>query len=173
MDRTGVRYALGHHLEGLGILILRYGLLAILLWIGAFKFTATEAKAIQPLISHSPLMSWLYAVTDVQGASRLIGATELTIAILIATRPWSAVTSALGSLAATGMFLTTLSFLVTTPGTLVWVEGFLAPSEVGAFLAKDLFLLGAAVLTAGESLQAAARGHEMPPATIQMSASRS
>ncbi|MDQ2747707.1 MAG: DUF417 family protein, partial [Acidobacteriota bacterium] len=53
------------------------------------------------------------------------------------------------------MFLTTLSFLLTTPG--VWQPGygfpFASPSP-GQFLAKDLLLLGAAVWTAGESLRA-------------------
>jgi len=46
----------------------------------------------------------------------------------------------------------TLSFLVTTPGIWLWVEGFPAPSEAAAFLLKDVFLLGAAICTAGEAI---------------------
>jgi uncharacterized membrane protein YkgB len=34
------------------------------------------------------------------------------------------------------------------------VDGFLVPSEAGAFLIKDLFLLGAALWTASEALEA-------------------
>ena len=56
--------------------------------------------------------------------------------------------SGLGSLAAAGMFLMTLSFLVTTPGIWLWVDGFPAPSEAAAFLLKDVFFLGAAICTA-------------------------
>ncbi|HXV85269.1 MAG TPA: DUF417 family protein, partial [Gemmatimonadales bacterium] len=63
--------------------VLRYGLVVLILWYGLFKFTAAEARAIEPLLANSPLLSWLYAVTDVQGASRLIGAAEIAIALLI------------------------------------------------------------------------------------------
>jgi reactive chlorine resistance protein C len=126
-------------------------LVGILLYFGLFKFTPTEARAIQPLIEHSPLMSWMYSILGVDAVSRLIGATELTIASLILARPWSPALSAAGSLAAIGMFLVTLSFLLTTPGLWVWVDGFPAPSEGAAFLIKDVFLLGAAIVTAGEA----------------------
>jgi uncharacterized membrane protein YkgB len=55
------------------------------------------------------------------------------------------------------MFIITLSFILTTPG--VWQEGYGFPalSIIGSFLAKDLVLLGAAIWTAGEALQAASR----------------
>jgi uncharacterized membrane protein YkgB len=139
-------------------LILRYGLVLILGYFGAFKFTTAEAHAIQPLLEHSPLLSWLYDLTDVRGASRLIGLAELAIAGLIVLRPWAPKLSAAGSLLAIGMFLTTLSFLVTTPGLWQPVEGFPAPSEAAAFILKDVFLLGAAVWTAAEALDVRSRG---------------
>ena len=147
---TGIRRL---ELEALGIRVLRYSLVGILLYFGLFKFTPTEARAIQPLVEHSPLMSWMYAVLGVDAVSRLIGATELAIAGLILARPWSPSLSAVGGLAASGMFLTTLSFLLTTPGMLQWVDGFPAPSAAAAFLLKDVFLLGAALATAGEALR--------------------
>jgi reactive chlorine resistance protein C len=146
-------------LQKTGTVVLRYGLVLIIGYFGAFKFTAAEAKAIQPLLEHSPLMSWLYGFTDVRGASRLIGIAELTIAALIFVRPWAPRISALGSLLAVGMFLTTLSFLVTTPGVWLQVEGFPAPSEAAAFILKDVFLLGAAISTAGEALAQRSPAH--------------
>ncbi len=106
-------------------------------------------------MANSPLLGWLYAVVDVRGASRLIGTAEIVIAGLIALRPIAPPWSAAGSLAAVGMFLTTLSFLGTTPGVWVRVDGFLIPNETGAFLLKDVFLLGAALWTASEALDAA------------------
>ncbi|HEX2249013.1 MAG TPA: DUF417 family protein [Gemmatimonadales bacterium] len=139
-------------LESLGIGILRYSLVGILLYFGLFKFTPTEARAIQPLLEHSPLLSWMYSILGVEAVSRVIGITELAIAGAIFARPWSRSISAAGSLAASGMFLVTLSFLVTTPGLWHWVDGFPAPSEGAAFLLKDVFLLGAAVVTAGEAM---------------------
>ena len=135
----------------MGVAVLRYGLVLILLYFGAFKFTDAEAKAIQPLLEHSPLMSWLYSVLSVNGVSRLIGVTEITIAGLILSRPWSARLSVLGSLGAIAMFLITLSFLLSTPGLWQWVGGFPAPSEGAAFLLKDVFLLGGAIVTAAEA----------------------
>ena len=135
-------------LQRAGLGVLRYGLVFLLLLWGSFKFAAFEAEAIRPLIEHSPLMSWLYALFSVRTTSALIGTVEVTSALLIATRPWWPRASGLGSLLASGIFVGTLSFLVTTPGVL-------APtSETGGFLLKDLMLLGAALFTASEALLA-------------------
>jgi uncharacterized membrane protein YkgB len=130
--------------------VLRGGLVALLAMWGAFKFTALEAEAIRPLVEHSPFLSWLYPVLGIRGASDLIGVVELTAVVLIALRRWSPRLSAVGSLIAVGTFLVTLSFLVTTPGVL-------APDNpIGGFLMKDVLLLGAALFTAAEALDAAA-----------------
>ncbi len=145
----------GRTLEGVGAGILRYGLVIILLWIGALKFTAYEADGIQPFVANSPLMSWGYSVMGVRGFARLIGTTEIVLGVLIAIRPFAPKVSGLGSIGAIAMFLTTLSFELTTPG--VWQPGygFPFPSPMpGQFLAKDLVLLGAAVWSAGEALRA-------------------
>jgi uncharacterized membrane protein YkgB len=42
--------------------IIRYGLVVVIVWIGALKFTASEATRIQSFIEHSPFMSWLNGV---------------------------------------------------------------------------------------------------------------
>jgi reactive chlorine resistance protein C len=151
--REGV---LGERLEAVGGGILRYGAVVMLLYFGAFKFTATEAEAIVPLIANSPLLAWLYAVLDRQAVSSLIGATELFAAVLIALRPVAPRLSAFGSALAVPIFLTTLSFLVTTPGVWARVPDFFLPipSGPGGFILKDVFLLGAAVWSAGEALGA-------------------
>lgn len=130
--------------------VLRGGLVALLGMWGAFKFTAFEAEAIRPLVEHSPFLSWLYPVLDIRGTSNLIGVVELTAALLIAQRRWSPRLSAVGSLIAAGTFLVTLSFLVTTPGV------FAPDNPIGGFLMKDVLLLGAALFTAAEALDAAA-----------------
>ena len=156
MERMETAGNLGVTLEGVGAKIIRYGLVIILLWVGALKFTAYEAEAIQGLVQNSPLMSWMYSVMSVRGASAFIGVIEITLGVLIATRPFAPFVSAIGSLGAIIMFLITLSFALTTPG--VWQPGygFPFPSPMpGQFLAKDLMLLGAAIWTAGEALRAA------------------
>ncbi len=145
----------GGILTNTGIGVLRYGLVAILLYYGSFKFTSVEAAAIKPLVSNSPLMSWMYSVLSVQAVSNVIGAAEIAFAVLIALRFFSARLSAAGSTGAIIMTLTTLTFLFTTPGAWSSVPGFPLPvaTSTGAFLLKDVFLLGAAILTAGEALE--------------------
>lgn len=147
----------GPRLQAAGGAILRYGLAGILLYYGAFKFHPVEAQAIQPLVSESPLMGWLYAVLSVQGVSNLIGFSEIVVAGLLLARPWSARAGAIGGIGAALIFLTTLSFLVTTPGVWERIPGWPIPmpGAGGGFLIKDLFLLGAAVWIAGESLRTA------------------
>lgn len=146
---------LGYTLENIGVNILRYGLVIILLWVGALKFTVYEAEAIQGLVANSPLMSWMLSIMTVKGISMLIGTVEIVLGLLIATRPFAPQVSAIGSIGAIIMFLITLSFVLTTPG--VWQPGygFPFPSPMpGQFLLKDLMLLGAAIWTAGEALRA-------------------
>ena len=133
-------------------IVMRYGLVILILWFGLFKFTPTEARAIEPLVSNSPLLSWLYLLTSVRGASRVIGIAEILIALLIALRPFSARAAAAGGIGAILMSMTTLSFLVTTPGSFGRVDGFLVPTGAGGFLIKDLLLLGAALWVAADAL---------------------
>ena len=146
---------LGARAEARGGHALRYGLVLILLWIGGMKFTAVEAQAIRPFVENSPLFAWTYPVFGVQGLSNLLGATEILVGLLIAARPWFPRVSAVGSLLAVGMFLSTLSFLVTTPGA--WADeigGFPAIGVLGQFLIKDVTLLATAVWSFGEAVRA-------------------
>jgi uncharacterized membrane protein YkgB len=141
-------------LETLGIWISRYGLVVILLLIGFLKFTPAEAAGIQPLVAHSPLMSWLYGILSVQGVSNLIGAIEIAVAVLLAVRPVSAKASFVGSLGGIVTFLLTISFLVSTPGAVQLSHCLPILGDAGQFLIKDVVLLGASFLTAAEALAA-------------------
>jgi uncharacterized membrane protein YkgB len=146
-------------LERIGGAVIRYGLALVIIWIGALKFAAYEAAAIEGLVANSPLLSWTYRLASLVTVAAVIGVMEIVLGVLIAVRPVAPRLSALGSLGAVLMFLTTLSFMLTTPG--VWQPdlGFPFLSGAGQFLVKDLILLGVAVWTAGESLGgAAARG---------------
>jgi uncharacterized membrane protein YkgB len=140
-------------LQTAGVYLIRYGLVLIVAWIGAMKFTAYEAHQIQPLVANSPLMGWVYHVLSIQAFSNVLGVAEIAIAMMIALRPLSAVVAAVGSGAAVAMFLTTLSFLVSTPGWEPSLGGFPALAVVpGQFLVKDVVLLGAALWSLGEAL---------------------
>ncbi len=144
-------------LEDIGKHIVRWGLVLVLAWIGGMKFTAYEAMGIQPLVAHSPLVSWMYDFLSIRSFSAMLGCTEIATAILLGLRYVSPIASAAGSVLAISLFATTLSFLLTTPG---WEPtlGFPALSAMpGQFLLKDIVLFGAAVWSLGESLKAIAR----------------
>jgi reactive chlorine resistance protein C len=139
-------------LEALGLSISRYGLALVLLLIGLLKFTTVEAAGIQPLVAHSPLLSWTYAVLSVQGVSNVIGVIEIAIAVLLVLRPVSAKASLIGSLGSIVTFLLTTSFLFSTPGAIQWNHGLPVLGDAGQFLIKDVVLLGASFWTAAEAL---------------------
>jgi reactive chlorine resistance protein C len=143
-------------IDPIGHAFLRYGLVVAIGWIAGMKGTEYEAKGIQPLIAHSPLISWGYRIWTVHHFTMIIGAVELVIAALIAVRHWFPKTSSVGSIGAVMMFLATLSFILTTPGWEPSLGGFPALSgDVGEFLIKDFVLLGAALWTLTDSLKAA------------------
>jgi len=141
---------IGAGLQKTGLAMLRYGLVAILLMIGATKWTAAEADAIRPWVSHSPFLSWIYSIASVQGTSEIIGIVEIVAAVLMGLRRWSPTACVGGSALACGTFLITLSFLVTTPQQ--------SPDAQG-FLMKDFFLLAAAIWSMGEALIAVPMQH--------------
>jgi uncharacterized membrane protein YkgB len=150
-------------IQALAFLLLRYGLVLAIGWIAAMKATEYEAKGIQPLIAHSPFLSWGYSVWTVRQFTEVIGIVELTIAILIALRYWSPKACAIGSAGAVLMFLTTLSMLFSTPGWEPSLGGFPALSgDVGEFLIKDVVLLGAALWSFGEALAAMSTSYPTP-----------
>jgi|SRR5215472_2128360 len=155
----------------IGSRVIRYGLALVIGWVGLMKFTGYEAQGIQPLVAHSPLMGWLYNFLTVRQFSYALGIVEVGIAILITLRPWWPKASAIGSAAAVLMFLTTLSFLFSTPGWEPSLGGFPALSAgVGQFLLKDLVLLGAATWSLGEALSARRADQELRgvrPVTIR------
>lgn len=144
-------------LRTVGASTLRYGLALNLVVIGRLKFEDYEVENIRPLITSSPPFSRFAVMLGERRLARLIGAVEIVIGSLIAARPLAPRASAFGSLAAAGMFTSTLSFLITTPEA--WQQRRREPklSLVGQFLIKDTVLLGASLLTAAESLRDARR----------------
>jgi uncharacterized membrane protein YkgB len=133
--------------------VLRYGIVFLLVVIGFAKYFAFEAEGIKPLVENSPFLSWMLGAFGVQGTSSIIGTIEIATGLAIASRPFAPIVSAVGSSVGVVIFLTTLSFLFSTPGALSLKH------PAGGFLMKDVVLLGACIATAAEAFQAArARG---------------
>ena len=129
-----------HPVASAGRQLVRYGLVVVIAWIGALKYTSYEAAAIQPLIAHSPIFSWLYSIVSVRAFAAVLGTAEIIAALLIAIRPLAPRLSVIGSAMGVLLFLSTLSFLFTTPGATA-AGGFPVLSVLpGQFLLKDLVL---------------------------------
>jgi uncharacterized membrane protein YkgB len=141
-------------IDHVGGLLARYGLVVVIGWIGLMKFTAFEAQGIQPLVANSPLMSWLYDLFSVNAFSALLGVVEVAAAVLLAVAPWWPRISTAGSVISIGLFVATLSFMLTTPGVFEASEGgFPMLSSTGQFLIKDAALLGISVWTLGDAMR--------------------
>ena len=139
-----------------GGLLARYGLVVVIAWYGGLKFMEYEAQGIQPLVSASPFMGWLYDIFSVSAFSALLGVFELAAAALLAVKPWWPKVSAVGSLLAIMLFVATISFMFTTPGVFDASQGgFPALSLEGGFLMKDIALLGISVWTLTDALRSA------------------
>ena len=119
------------------------------------KFTGSEAMRIQVFISHSPVMSWLNGILSIRAQSDVVGAIEILAAVLIVLNVVSPCLGAVGAALGALTFVSTLSFLFTTPGIAdAAAGGFPALSRLGEFLIKDIVLLGASILALGQSLTA-------------------
>lgn len=124
----------------LALKIILFGIVLVMLWIGAMKFTLPEAQGIDPLLKTSPFFSWIPKLFDIQGASNFIGAIEIVAALSLLGWLFNPVLFRIGAALCIITFLGTLSFMLTLPG---WdpAAGFPMLSRAGIFLLKDLILL--------------------------------
>jgi uncharacterized membrane protein YkgB len=131
--------------RNLPFLITSIGMIAMLLWAGAYKMTAPGAEGIVALVSHSPLIWWHFKLFGPYIGSDIIGLTEIIAATLIFAGYFRAKAGIVGGLIATLMFFTTSTMVVTTPGAIISVPGIHGMrymSFLGLFLFKDVISLG-------------------------------
>jgi uncharacterized membrane protein YkgB len=139
-------------------LVARYGLVIVLAWFGAMKFTSYEAQGISHWVASSPLLGWIYNVMSIDAFGRLNGSIELVVAALLAVKPWFPKASVVGGVFAVLFFVTTLSFMITTPGVgEASAGGFPILSADGEFLMKDIANLGLALWLLADAIDATRR----------------
>jgi reactive chlorine resistance protein C len=126
-------------------LITSIGMIVMLLWAGSYKMTAPGAEGIIPLVSNSPLISWHFKLFGPYIGSDLIGLTEIMAALLMIAGYLSPSAGIIGGLIASGMFFTTSTMIITTPGAIISVHGLRFMSFLGLFLFKDVIALGASL----------------------------
>jgi uncharacterized membrane protein YkgB len=121
------------------------------------KFTSYEAHGISSFIVHSPIMGWLNTFFGVEGASDIVGVMELSTAAALILGAFVPFFSVLGAAMSCATYITTLSFMFSTPGVTAaplggfpWLSG-----DVGQFLIKDLVLLAASACLLIKSIQVA------------------
>jgi reactive chlorine resistance protein C len=124
-DRTNILLGFSSWIneKKLAFWIISLGMIVMLLWAGSFKLTAPGAEGIAPLVSNSPLISWQAKLLGTYGSSDLIGITEYMAAILMITGFFKPLAGIIGGAIAVVMFFITSTMLITTPGTLVSVNG--------------------------------------------------
>jgi reactive chlorine resistance protein C len=139
-------------------LVARYGLVIVLAWFGAMKFTSYESQGISHWVANSPFLSWVYNIMSIDAFGRLNGSIELIVAALLAVKPWFPKASVVGGIFASLFFVVTLSFMITTPGVgEASAGGFPVLSVDGEFLMKDIANLGLALWLLADAIGAARR----------------
>ena len=139
-------------------LVARYGLVIVLAWFGAMKFTSYESHGISHWVANSPFLGWVYHIMSIDAFGRLNGSIELIIAALLAVKPWFPKASVVGGIFASLFFVVTLSFMITTPGVgEASAGGFPVLSADGEFLMKDIANLGLALWLLADAIGAARR----------------
>ena len=134
--------------------LVRASMVIIFLFFGYQKWFQYEADVLIPYISNGPLVSWMYPVFGVRGASWFLGVAEWTFGALLFAGFWSRKLGALGALGSIVTFLGTVTIIPFMPNG--WAEsagGF--PAMVGniPFLMKDVVLLAVSVYLLKEDIQ--------------------
>ncbi len=151
---------------GAAPLIARYGLVIVLVWFGAMKFTYYESHGVSPFVAYSPFLSWVYHIMSISAFGRVLGTAEIVTAALLALKPWHPKASVIGGVLATAFFLGTLSFMVSTPGIgEPTAGGFPVLSANGEFLMKDIALVGLALWLLADSISATQQRQGPPEST--------
>jgi len=122
--------------------LIRASMVIILLFFGYSKWFSYEAQGLIPLISHGPLIFWLYPVFGIRGAGRFLGTSEWLFCVLLFSGFWNKKLGILGALGACFAFISTISIIPFLPGA--WEQsagGFPAMTDMVAFLMKDIGLL--------------------------------
>jgi uncharacterized membrane protein YkgB len=126
--------------------VLRASMVLVFLFFGYQKWFEYEAQALIPYISNGPLISWMYPVLGVRGATYFLGVSEWTFGALLFIGFWNKTAGVLGALGAIGSFVCTTTIIPFMPdGWAASAGGFPAMTERVAFLMKDFVLLAVSV----------------------------
>jgi uncharacterized membrane protein YkgB len=161
-----------HTLIRLGILkkdfdyhVVRVSLVIIFLLFGYQKWFDYEAQTLIPFISNGPLISWMYPVFGVRGASWFLGVSEWLFGALLFLGFWNKQLGILGAAGSCVTFITTITIIPFMPdGWAASAGGFPAMTGNVPFLMKDLVLFAASVYLLRQDVARVAFGERRMPA---------
>jgi uncharacterized membrane protein YkgB len=126
--------------------LLRASMVIIFLFFGYQKWFNYEAQALLPYIGHGPLISWMYPVFGIRGATYFLGVAEWLFGALLFAGYWNKRLGILGALGSCFAFIATTTIIPFMPdGWAASAGGFPAMTEKVAFLMKDLVLFAVSV----------------------------
>ena len=121
--------------------LVRASMVIIYLFFGYQKWFLYEAHTLIPFISNGPLISWMYPVFGLQGASWFLGVSEWLFGGLIFLGFWNKPLGILGALGSCVTFIMTITIIPFMPdGWAASAGGFPAMQGNVAFLMKDVVL---------------------------------
>jgi len=137
---------------------IRASMVLVFLLFGYQKWFEYEAQALIPFISNGPLISWMYPVFGIRGATFFLGVSEWLFGALLFLGFWNKNLGVLGALGSCFSFVATLTIIPFVPdGWAASAGGFLAMALNVAFLMKDLVLLAASFYLLKQDLERASQ----------------
>ena len=143
---TKILVKLGILKEDLDYHFVRASMVIIFVFFGYQKWFGYEAQALIPYISNGPLISWLYPVFGIRGATYFLGVAEWLFGGLLFLGVCNKKLGILGALGSCFSFVATITIIpFIANGWAASAGGFPAMTETVAFLLKDLVLLAVSV----------------------------
>src|ERR1700757_4223326 len=134
--------------------LVRASMVIIYFFFGYQKWFPYEAHTLIPFISNGPLISWMYPVFGLQGASWFLGVSEWLFGALLLLGFWNKKLGILGAAGSCVTFVMTLTIMPFMPDA--WnaaAGGFPAMQGNEAFLLKDLVLFAASLYLLKQDLE--------------------
>src|SRR6201988_401006 len=97
--------------EDLDYHFVRASMVIIFLFFGYQKWFDYEAQTLIPFISNGPLISWMYPVFGIQGASWFLGVSEWLFAALLFAGFWNKKLGILGAIGSCVTFIMTITII--------------------------------------------------------------
>jgi uncharacterized membrane protein YkgB len=138
---TKILAKLGLLKEDLDYHVVPASMVIIYFFFGYQKWFGYEAQTLIPFINNGPLISWMYPVFGIQGASWFLGVSEWLFGALLFLAFWNKSLGILGALGSCVTFIMTITIIPFMPdGWAASAGGFPAMQGNVAFLMKDLVL---------------------------------